>query len=102
MEKSDISSRRKVIEELVDRWVRKNPEALQTFASQVRLMRQGRPKENKTHVYRATIPGDLMRQLEFAVSSGDARLFAPDGELEWFCKKYPEFTIPYDRTETAG
>ena len=98
MEHSDRNARRRLIEEIVDRWIGKNPEALRSFAENVKEMRQGRPNENQGHIYRATIPSELMRQLEFAISSGDVRLFDVEGELSWFCGRYPEFTIPYDRS----
>lgn len=101
METSDRNDRRRVIEEIVKRWIKKNPETLVTFADTVKLMRQNRPFENQMHIYKATIPGDLFRQLDFAVSSdGEPRLFDPDGELEWFASKFPEFIIKYDRTES--
>lgn len=99
METSDKYARRKVIEEVAKRWIKKNPETLKTFASTVKSMRQAKPYENQAHTYRATVPGDLMRQLEFAVqATDDARLFDPEGELQWFCDNFPEFTIPYDKT----
>lgn len=97
MENTDIRDRRRVIEEISDRWIAKNPERLKTFSEAVKGMRQERPSENQAQVYKATIPGDLMRQLDFAISdSGEPRLFDPNGELKWFGEKYPEFIIPYD------
>lgn len=99
METSDKNARRRLIEEIVSRWEQKNPDKLKSFAETVREMRQNRPYENQGQVYKATIPGDLMNQLEFAISSNDIRLFDAPGELKWFCDKYPEFTIPYDRSE---
>jgi hypothetical protein len=102
METSDRNDRRRVIEEITKRWISKHPEELKNFAKAVKEMRQGRPSENQAMTYKATIPGDLFRQLEFALSSdGSPRLFDPDGELKWFSEKYPEFIIPYDRHETV-
>ena len=99
MENTDIRGRRRIIEEIADRWIAKNPEKLKIFASAVKEMRQERPPENQAQIYKATIPGDLMRQLDFAISeAGEPRLFDPDGELKWFGEKYPEFIIPYDRS----
>lgn len=98
MEKSQRDGRRRIIDEIVSRWKTKNPDKLKIFADNVKEMRQGRITENKAMSYKATLPGDLFRQLDYAVSTdGDARLFDPDGELKWFADKYPEFIIPYDR-----
>lgn len=98
MENSEKRDRRRLIEGIVDRWVEKNKDVLASFGEAVKEMRQGRAPENQAMSYRATLPGDLMRQLDFALSSeGGARPFDPEGELEWFAKTYPEFIIPYER-----
>lgn len=103
MESYEKKDRRRLIDEIVRRWIRKHPEEFSTFADAVKKMRQGRPYENQMHTYKATIPGDLFRQLELALSSGEeARLFDPDGELEWFSANYPEFIIRYDKTERVS
>ncbi len=102
METVDKYARRRVIEEIIKRWIHKNPEGIASFASAVKKMRQGKPFENQMNVYKATIPSNLMRQIDFALQLDEGqRLFDPDGELEWFSTKFPEFIIPYDRTETV-
>ncbi len=102
MDTAQRNGRRRVIEEIVARWKAKNPDTLKIFADNVKEMRQERITESKAMSYKATLPGDLFRQLDYAVSTdGDARLFDPDGELTWFADKYPEFIIPYDRTSLA-
>lgn len=102
MEQTDLKARRKLIEEITKRWKTKNPEAVKAFADNVREMRQSKPYENQAMTYKATIPGVLFRQLDFAVSSsGDPRLFDPDGELAWFAKEFPEFIIPYDASDSV-
>lgn len=101
MELTQRNDRRKLIEEITERWIGKNKETLSTFARAVREMRQAKPYENQGHVYVATIPSDLMKQLEFAISGeGGERLFDPDGELKWFSEKFPEFKVSYDRNES--
>ncbi len=99
METIDKAGRHRIIEELVARWIRKNPGVIQIFADNVKDMRQGRASENQAMSYKVTLPGDLFRQLDYALSeTDDQRLFVPDGELEWFSQRYPEFNIPYDRS----
>jgi hypothetical protein len=99
MEQTAKRDRRRVIEEIVARWVAKYPERLKVFADSVREMRQGRATENQAMSYRCTVPGDLFRQLDYAVlETDDKRLFDPDGEIQWFAEKFPEFTVPYDRS----
>lgn len=103
MELSDKKARQRVIEEIVDRWKKKYPEKVQIFAEAVKDMRQGHVPENQAMSYKATIPGDLYRQLDYAlIATDDIRLFDPDGELQWFEQNYPEFIIPYDRTESVA
>lgn len=102
METSDRNGRRRIIEEITARWMAKNPENVKAFADTVKEMRQEQITENKAMSYKATLPGELFRQLDFALSTdGDARLFDPDGELQWFAEKYPEFIIPYDRSSIS-
>ncbi len=102
MENVEIRDRKRIIQEITDRWISKNKEIFKDFAATVQGMRQLRPTENQAHIYKATIPGDLMRQLEFAISNeGEPRLFDPAGELKWFGEKYPEFIIPYDRSSSV-
>lgn len=99
MENTERRDRQRIITEIVARWVSKNPELVKTFSDSVKEMRQGVAQENQAMSYKATIPGDLFRQLDFAISGdGEPRLFDPDGELKWFAENYPEFVVPYDRS----
>lgn len=98
---TDSSARRKLIEEIVRRWQSKHKEEMQNFADEVKELRQQKPYENLALFYRMTIPGDLYRQLEFGISSGDVRLFEAEGELAWFKNTFPEFLVPYDSTDTV-
>lgn len=101
MELTQRNDRRKLIEEITERWIKKNRDKLVSFAESVREMRQAKPYENQGHVYVATVPSDLMKQLEFAISSeGNDRLFDPEGELKWFSDKFPEFKVSYERNES--
>ena len=102
MELSDKRGRQRIITEITTRWIAKHQEELQNFKESVRQMRQGKPSENQGMILKATIPVDLMKQLDFALeSTDDARLFNPDGEIGWFSNKFPIFIVPYDRHKSV-
>lgn len=96
---TDLQDRGKVIEEIVRRWQKKNTDKMVDFAGTVKDLRQLKPYENLAMFYKVTIPADLYRQLDLAISTDGARFLDPKGELAWFINAFPEFTVSYDRTE---
>ena len=93
----DSSKRRELINEIVHRWKKKNPEKMQAFADSVKQMRQEKPYENQGQTYSMSLPRPLLQQIEFVTGvEKDKRFLNNKKERECFKTTFPEFVIQYD------